>query len=333
MTLIINSTMSIICCEEVLELNADFSDFSSDEEKVVNIKAVNHERLLTATELNERIWLKFFRKGKASVLELRDDLLKLLVHVYNLTIDGIFFVDQSIVLVEMVLDNSARNFLLFIYEERLGNKIVKKKPINKIEQLCDGKFFIPINNTVLSLVILLKTNLIRIPCKSHASLYGLSNGGVINLESESFYVDKRFNVYECLLTLQGELNNNLDCFIGILLEVVDEIGNFSRLIFSFKLGLMSNTLLIKLKKIFGTMYFSSSTIHLLPINDSASNSGNCDLFLEFNSSTAFADSLYPLSCLSLSSDIGNANTNFIDSHFRNTGSSNKRRKRHSLLYK
>ncbi|KAL7033674.1 hypothetical protein ACKWTF_007674 [Chironomus riparius] len=65
--------------DEVLELNADFSDFTSDDEKVIEKKT----ETITDPVINEKIWMKFFRKGKVSLRDIRDDLLRILVKVYG----------------------------------------------------------------------------------------------------------------------------------------------------------------------------------------------------------------------------------------------------------
>ena len=320
-----------ICEDEVLEINADFSDFISDDDQVnvtQNEIVINHKR-------NERIWIKFFRKGKVSLIDLRDDLLKMLISIYSLNIDGIFFVDDSSVLVEVELNDSARNYLLFIYEERLGNKVVKNKSIKNIVKLCDGKFSIIINNTVIFLVILPGTETIYMPCKSSSFPYGLSNGKIINLQSSCFVVDKRFSIYECLLTLQGELDNNLDCFVGIRLELDNESENTSRIRFSLKHEQLSNNFLIKLKKIFGMMSFSQTTIHLLPAFRE-NFTVNCNKQLvNFDSNLSSIDLIYPVAAEAPSTKESECKKMDCvnSSHSRKLGKKLKRNKRYSALYR
>ncbi|CAG9799442.1 unnamed protein product [Chironomus riparius] len=313
--------------DEVLELNADFSDFTSDDEKVIEQKT----ETITDPVINEKIWLKFFRKGKVSLRDIRDDLLRILVKVYGVSINGIYLVDNSVVLVEIEVDSSSKNFLLFIYEERLGNKIVNRKSFNDTTKFCDGKFSMSINNVVLFLVVLSRTRLIYIPCKTCSLPFGLSNGEVINIETSSFFVDERFNVYECLLALQGELDIFSDCLIGIRMELDSVAEKSSRIRFSLKLGQLSNTVLMKLKKFFGMTHFSPTTLHLLPsINDASSESSSIQL-PDFGPCLMNADLLYPRD--SPSQDIGRSNINSVNFfHFRRNSKTIKRKKRHSLLY-
>ena len=322
---------SFVSEDEILEINADFSDFISDDEKVIEQEA----EIIPDPVRNESIWFKFFRKGKTSLIDIRDDLLRILANVYCVKINGIYFVDNSVVLVEVEMNSSSRNFILFIHEERLGNKIVNRNSIKDIAKLCDGKFSMSISNVVLFLVILPRTKLIYIPCKTFSLPFGLSNGELINIETSCFFVDERFNVYECLLTLQGELDNNLDCFIGIRLELHNEADNTSRLRLSLKLGQLSNTFLNKLKKIFGMTHFSPTTIHLLPsINDTSNESGSNQL-LDFNPYLANVDLIYPQTFRDSSSqDLGSNNLNsVVSSHSRRIGKRIKRKKRHSSLYR
>jgi hypothetical protein len=305
------------CDEEILELNADFSDLNSDDEQVIETQN-NIDDSIIKQRCNEKVWLKFFRKGKVSIIEYRDELLKMLVTIYGLKIDGIFFVDNSSVLVEVVLDNSAKNYFVFIYEERLGNKMVKSKSINNIVNLCDGKFSLTISNVVMFLVFLPRTSTIHISCASSTYPYGLCNGKIINLESSCFIVDVRFNIYECLLTLQGELINSMNCFVGLRLEASSESNDMFKIRFSLKHECLTSNFLIALKKIFGTMFFSLDTFHLVPsfVNTST----------ELSAKLLSVDLTYPSAVES--SKLERTNT---DSRLLRRKS--KKIKRHSLLYR
>jgi hypothetical protein len=247
--------------EEVLELNADYVDILSDGEAVLEVARANN------LKLNEFVWLKFFRKGKLSLSGIYDELLNYLINGANLCINGLFFKDDSDVLVEVIVDGNLKSYLLSIYEERLGTKILKNKSIANIVELCDGKFSKVINNLVVFFAILSDVKANLLPCKFSKLPYGLSNCEVISIESEGFEVDERFSVYETFSLIKEEIAGCFyDCFIGMRLEFCDETLNTARIRMSMKHEYLSVSILSKLKKIFGKIFFSAFTIHVFPIN-------------------------------------------------------------------
>jgi hypothetical protein len=290
--------------DDILDINGDIIDILPDGEFIYSANNYHVETSHSDVQLENKldsdslqfkekefVWLKFFRKGKISCLELRDDLLKFLALEAKLIFNGIFFKDYSDVLVEVEVNDSLRSYLRKIYEERLGSKVLKKRAISDIVKLCDGKFSIIVKSQLMFLVILHKVNLVLLPCMSLSTPYGLSNGSLINVETEGFIVDKRFSIYETFLLIQDECNNNFNYFVGMILEKseVDSEKSFVR--FSIKHDCLNNEILVILKKIFCKIYFSRYTIHLLPETCVEANGVNA---LNFNSNLSGKDLMYPL---------------------------------------
>ena len=171
------------------------------------------------------------------------------MHDVKLNINGLFFKNDSDVLVEVVVDDCLKSHLIAIYEERLGTKILKNKPINNIIKLCDGKFSRVVNNDVMFFVILSNVKTILFPCKSLVFPFGLSNSEIINMESDSFIVDERFSVYETFSLLKEEIGESFfECFIGMKMELCDEFSNTTHIRISLRHKSITLNFLNKLKK-------------------------------------------------------------------------------------
>lgn len=267
--------------EDILQIDSDFQDLLSDDESSGDFVKIisDHENSENNVPVNsdlvpeldnpepiesiEIIWLKFFRKGKLSCADLKHKLLDFLVNKKNFKLNGLFFRDDLDVLVEVLLDNSLREFLINIYEERLGSKVLKKKSIQNIVKLCDGKFSLVIDEKIILFNIAHNYDLYYFPCKSMVSKYGLSNGDILNIFTEKFVVDIRFSVYEAFLLIQEELPVNMNYFVGMRLERSEDNINEGWIRFSIIHKKLNISVLEKLKKIFSVINFSSVTMHLI----------------------------------------------------------------------
>ena len=265
--------MSFVSDDEILELNADINDILTDDEaasieiisdEVIHVESENQINLQRAPK--EFLWLKFFRKGNLSCADLRSDLLSFLAFELKLKLNGLFFQDDVSVLVEVEVDNSLKSYLRSIYEERLGNKILKKKSIQNIVKICDGKFSVIVNNHLICLTLLHHFDAVLLPCKSLTFPFGLSSGEVVNIQSKSFIVDKRFTLYEAFLLIQEELVHNMFFFIGMRLMTCDDNTEEACMRFSVRHIYLNVKVLSKLKKIFSVLHFACTTMHLLPIH-------------------------------------------------------------------
>lgn len=287
--------------DDILLIDADFSEineFASEDESNVSeerINAVNEE--VTHIEdknienrnhnvdfihvkdsnynnntvvANEFIWIKFFKKGKLPCSDLKMEIFDYMIKKNNLNVNGLFFRDDLDVLVEVQVNSSLKSFLICIYEERLGSKVLKKKSIRNIVNICDGKFSVVIGNQIMCLVIAHNYDLYYLPCKSTVSGFGLSNGEIINIYTEYFYVDQRFSVYEAFLLIQEELLHNMKFLVGMRLERGEEDVNEGWIRFSISQSNLNIDILKTLKKFFSVIHFSGVTMHLL-LNSKAEN--------------------------------------------------------------
>ena len=166
----------------------------------------------------------------------------------------------------MEVDSSLKNYLLSIYEERLGNKVLKRRSISNITKICDGKFPLIVDGQIIFMVVLNNYNKTFFLCKSSTSLYGPVNGKILNIETMSFFVDIRFSVFKTFLLIQEELKNNFQFFVGIILEKSKEYDEKSSLRFSLRHEYLNTEVLKIMKKIFRPVRFSSTTMHLLSMN-------------------------------------------------------------------
>ncbi|KAL7051215.1 hypothetical protein ACKWTF_004387 [Chironomus riparius] len=264
---------SSVCDDDILEINADINDILSEDEtacievinsEVIPLDKASQDDLKLAPK--EFVWLKFFRKGNLSCSNLRMEILRYLATEIKLKMNGFFFRDDVNVLVEVEVDSAFKRYLATIYEERLGNKVLKKKSIHNIINICDGKFSVIINNHVICLTLLTNSDVILLPCKSLTVPFGLSSGEVLNVVSAGFIVDNRFSVHETFLLIHEELKHNMNFFIGMRLVTCTENSEESCIRFSVRHPYLNTEVLSKLKKIFSVVHFSFTTMHLLPVH-------------------------------------------------------------------
>lgn len=241
--------------EDILEIHVEFSDLEDED--------CNKEAPEENTVPVNTFMMKVFRKGNLPIKDYCDELLSFLVNDVKLDVRGMFFKATSCVLVEVVLNSSAKSYLISIYEERLGSRVLKKKSLANIIKLCDGKFPLIVKDCVMFLVIFSNINSTLLPCRTSFDPYGLSNGDMMNILADNLQICKDFSFYDLFVAIQKDsLRNN--CFNGMRIE------NFSTdpTVYSLRIIInrqaISNELLIKLKSAYGQISFSGDTLHFFP---------------------------------------------------------------------
>ena len=284
--------------DDVLQIDINCDEMMLGEELIEINPSESSESIVSSHSngvgcCNSSILLKVIRKGMLPVDKYREGILKHFIDSVKLNIIGFYFNDSSSALVEVEIDNSLKSYLVSIYEDRLGRKLLNGKSVDNIIEICDGKFPLLIENSFLFMLVIPNMKFINLPCKSSHALYGLHNGNMCNLLLGKFEDIDRINMFDLYAVVHKIFSQKLCHVVGLKYQscVVDSSSFCARILVNI-LGL-SERILCDLHNTFGITIFSSDTLHAFSMKDadeiqnkffsvSASESvallGNMDLF-------------------------------------------------------
>ncbi|KAL7024442.1 hypothetical protein ACKWTF_013041 [Chironomus riparius] len=255
--------------EDILQIDINCDDLILEEELTEPSEPSEFMESPQSNEFgcsNSSVLLKIIRKGKLPVDKYREKILKYYNDSVKLNVTGFFFNDSSSALVEVQIDNSLKSYLIRIYEDRLGRKLLNQKSVDNIINICDGKFPLLIENSLLFLVIIPNVKFVNLSCKSSHALYGFHNGNIYNLLLGKFKISDRITMHEIYTALQNIFSSKFNVIFGLKFQSCADSSSYCARIIINNDG-FSGRILSDLNKTFGMPRFSSETVHAFLVKD------------------------------------------------------------------
>lgn len=259
--------------EEILQLNLSQADL----EFVDNTSSV---RNLSEGDSSDNIALKFMTKGSVIIDNLYSVIAEYLWSKINTNIVGCYIRNKNDVLYEVTSNQPVLDWLVLLFEERQNTPMKDDKKMN-ILKLVDGKFQLVLGGKIVFLIVLPNTKSLNLSCRTNVPKYGLANGEIMNLFVGCFKHGSRSamkQVFECFVK-HGNLRKKM---IGCRIEPHENIPHAYKARLIIKYTEINDKFLSRLDKYFGSVQFTSSTFHLLPMqisDDDISNVQRYDLAL------------------------------------------------------
>ncbi|KAL7016118.1 hypothetical protein ACKWTF_016831 [Chironomus riparius] len=241
--------MEDISGEDILQIFATEQDLSFSD----NSKA--------RTDSSDNVLLKIFTKGSMTSLN-AEDIAEFLIHQQKLNICGLSFKSNS-VLFEISHSSQLNDWIVKLFEERHSNMKLTAERRSNILKVAKGKFNLVINNNLIFLVIIPGTSAIMFPCLKNSQPYGLCNETTVNVVSGSL-PDEPSQIILKFLNARNTTNHaSIKPIYGIRLEWNDEKDSHI-LRFLIDQSNLSDSSLNALKNLYGSLSFSSDTLHIIP---------------------------------------------------------------------
>jgi len=238
--------MSSIIDDNVLQLYAS-------EEDVLDIDIVSNYINL------EALFLKFFHKGSGNIEVFIKDIFGLLYDKF-IKIKGLCFKGVNSVLIEVLLTDSLRNWLIVLIEARNNIRSLSEKSRSDILKIAFGKFNLVIRNELIHMNVI--PNIIEhtVECRSSFYPYGLCNGNFINVLAKNIR-DDPVDIIKNIVSKRAD-GDILAKIYGTHLEFATASDISVR--FIIRTEDLSDSLLKSLNAVFGALSFCSSTMHFVP---------------------------------------------------------------------
>jgi len=259
--------------DDILELYASDLEFNQDDD-------TSHLDIV-----QERIVIKLFTRGNSSRSK-RIRWARFLNEKKEIEVLGCYFKRNNAVLFEVALCPRVEAWLVLLFEER------QKIPLNetnkaRILELSDGKFQFIIDREIVNMIVLGDAVIRSFQCQVMNPSYGLSNGGITNFFLGIYEKQSTTELMNFVKAIKSKPFTVFDSIIGFRIERNENYNNTSRIRCIIDQSIIDDKLLNDLKAVFGSITFSSSTVHLLlkqlwKVIDSelASKDGfNFDIFL------------------------------------------------------
>ena len=206
------------------------------------------------------LFLKFYNKSTGNVENCISDIHELLREKL-LKMKGFCFKGVNSVLIEVLLTNSLRNWLVVLVEARNNIRALSDKAKSDILKISFGKFNLIIKNELIHMNIIPNISKHSVDCKSSFYPYGLSNGNVINIMAKNIRDDPVTIIKN--IVYQKAIDDKLQKLYAVFLEFTP--GSDLSLRFIIKTDDVCDNLLKSLKSVFGNLTFCSSTLHYIPV--------------------------------------------------------------------